>query len=176
MSDKRRRAREHKRRQQARRLAELNRTARTCQRRAGRSVCGGVLRHETDGHGAVVTTCPRCVRRERGICQECPRPVYGAVRKALRCAVHHRQHRTRICAAYHARHRAQHARVERDRVRRLSEEARRRRNELKKAWRLLRRDRARRQKWRANESPAARARRLAWHRQHRAAQAKGGGR
>lgn len=48
--------------------------------------CAGLLEHEMRPGGAVVTRCPRCDRRRAGLCRDCPRPVYGTVGKAMRCA------------------------------------------------------------------------------------------
>jgi hypothetical protein len=133
-----------------------------CQRRAGPGICNTLFEITIEG-GRTVSRCPACRRRERGICRDCPLPVYGAVGRALRCAT---------CAA---RAQREHIRAsgERHREKRLAasrryyqenEEIRRRRNEYKKAYRKANPDKVRAQKRR--EALAQGEHRLAWHRRH----------
>lgn len=49
--------------------------------------CGGSVSFSTDSLGRLVEHCPRCARRRAGLCADCPRPVDGAIGKALRCAI-----------------------------------------------------------------------------------------
>lgn len=48
-------------------------------------LCLGRVVEEVDRLGRVRYTCTRCARRRAGICQECPRPVYGKRGWALYC-------------------------------------------------------------------------------------------
>lgn len=55
--------------------------------------------------GFVKLSCPRCARREAGICRDCPGPVSGTVRKAWYCAKC-RERRIRLAnKLYRDRHR-----------------------------------------------------------------------
>ena len=47
--------------------------------------CRGRLAEYTDRLGRVTFVCEQCERRTRGICQLCPRPVYGTVGMAFYC-------------------------------------------------------------------------------------------
>lgn len=58
----------------------------TCPFRHGQGECGALLEHHLDELGRAIVVCPACERRKRGICRDCPRPVYGRVRSATRCA------------------------------------------------------------------------------------------
>lgn len=78
--------RESKRRQRARQLQRLQ-GGRVCRVALGPyAVCLGPLVEEVDRIGRVVVRCPRCERRRSGVCQTCPRRVYGKVGWALYCA------------------------------------------------------------------------------------------
>lgn len=48
-------------------------------------LCLGRVLEEVDRLGRVRYTCTRCTRRRAGICQECPRRVYGTRGQALYC-------------------------------------------------------------------------------------------
>lgn len=79
--------RELKRRQRRRKLQEVNRASTVCQYKLGAEhTCGAVLRDVIDRLGRHHVVCDACTRREAGICRDCPRPVSGAVGRALRCA------------------------------------------------------------------------------------------
>lgn len=93
-------------RDRARRLVAANLHTKTCQRRAGRQVCGGTLRDLVDGLGRVVRSCERCARRKAGLCRDCPRPVEGRIGDALRCTRCKTAHNKRYNTA-HARHRGE---------------------------------------------------------------------
>lgn len=93
------------RRKAARRLTEINRGRGRCALRIGRYVvCGGRLETVVYRDGSTRTSCPRCERRLRGICQDCPRPVEGQPRKALRCHDCKRRARRDAMTRYVARH------------------------------------------------------------------------
>jgi hypothetical protein len=47
--------------------------------------CGGIITSHVVEFGRVVHSCARCERKARGICRDCPNPVYGRVGWALRC-------------------------------------------------------------------------------------------
>lgn len=98
----------------------------TCPRKFGRNAtCGAVLEFITvDGH--LVERCWACARMARGICRDCPRPVYGAVGKARRCAAHHH-------LAYNHR----------EKLRMRQPETRRRNLDNMRAWRNANPDRVR---------------------------------
>lgn len=113
--------------------------------------CGGLLEHDVQPGGAVVTRCPRCERRLAGLCRDCPRPVYGAIGRAIRCAE---------CAA-----------AARATSRRRSEEdpeIRKRKNaQWRKRWRTDRafreRRKARRKEWEAAHPEARKRHRRRYH-------------
>lgn len=68
-----------------RRISARNRTSEWCQRRHGRmGVCGGRLSWATVD-GRAVQSCDLCERFKAGICRDCPRPVEGMKRRAVRC-------------------------------------------------------------------------------------------
>lgn len=133
---------------------------------------------DTDGHGRLeehVEPCATCTappkrrawtgrvnveRRRAAICQLCDAPVTGKPKVALYCDDHRRQaraqaqekHRAKVgnkhSRAYYARHRDKV--IERERARYQNDpEVRRRRNEYKRQWRKLNRDKVRAQKRRA---------------------------
>lgn len=86
--DRKRYARLYARRQRAAKLDAERRERDTCPRRMGPGVCGGKLDWKRAGDRSWKRSCPRCERREAGICQDCDRPVEGTILKALRCAEH----------------------------------------------------------------------------------------
>lgn len=94
-----------KRKQAARRYAALRQHAPRCPWRQGRNVCGGLLEITVDRNGRTVTRCPRCVRRERGLCQGCPRPVESGHRLSLWCAECKYRRKLEIQRRYYHRHR-----------------------------------------------------------------------
>lgn len=75
-----------------RRRARLNAAARRGQQRCpytlGRLVCNARLELVVLRDGYTELHCPRCARREAGLCEECPSPVHGMPRKAIRCEAH----------------------------------------------------------------------------------------
>lgn len=78
---------ELKREARKRELARRNATASVCQFRMGQgAVCGGRLEDHVDRLGRLFTVCRMCIRREAGICRDCPRPVSGKRLFATRCA------------------------------------------------------------------------------------------
>lgn len=85
--------RELKRRQRRRQLLEANRASTVCQYKlGGQHTCGAVLVDLINRLGQHIVFCEACARREAGICRDCPRPVHGAVGRALRCAVCRTRH------------------------------------------------------------------------------------
>lgn len=143
-------SREHQRRKRA--AAKLAREVgrATCGYRLGRYVCGAALRAVVTDRmlGRVEMVCDACRRREHGICQDCPCPVYGTIGRALRCAEHARaaaRDSSRASAERHIVKRRASAR----RYYRKDKARRERRNEYKRAWRKLNREKVRLQKRRA---------------------------
>jgi hypothetical protein len=76
-------SREYARHARAKLLEEKLKTATRCPKRQGKFECGGPLRIDTNGNGMTVVTCEWCERQKRGICRDCPKPVYG--KRARRC-------------------------------------------------------------------------------------------
>ena len=75
-----------KRRMRARELQRLQ-GGRVCRLAVGpTAVCMGPLTEEVDRLGRVSVRCHRCERRRAGICQLCPRRVYGKIGWTLYCA------------------------------------------------------------------------------------------
>lgn len=67
--------------------------------------------------GVTVPFCPTCDRKARGVCIDChTAPVYGTVRKALRCAVCAKLAVHAFHAKYRKSHRAKMRRKERERA------------------------------------------------------------
>lgn len=151
------------------RLAAANRVARVCQRRQGPGMCGGALEDRVNrAIGTVDRVCPRCERRKSGVCQNCPRPVYGRVGTALRCAAHATARRS-VCGRAWATKHPELAR-ERARQRYQADPARReRRNAYKRLWRRTHRDQVAKGKRAAGiRHNRAREKMLAWHRRYNA--------
>lgn len=83
-------ARMAKRRQAKRRYAAERQYAVRCPWRMGRHyVCGGRLETIVLPGGTTASHCPKCARRQAGLCQHCNRPVKGRSQKSLYCPVHH---------------------------------------------------------------------------------------
>jgi len=75
-----------KRHQAARKLEKANAGQVKCARLYGRSKCGTRLEVRVDRSiGRTYTVCPRCERRDRGICGKCPRKISGCPRRAVYC-------------------------------------------------------------------------------------------
>ncbi|HET8772050.1 MAG TPA: hypothetical protein VFM71_13785 [Gemmatimonadaceae bacterium] len=160
-------ARRHAAKCRAAKLAAANQHARTCTHREGpHGRCGGLLEDRVV-NGRVVRSCPRCARRKAGICRDCPRPVYGQVGKALRCAAC----KARSVAMQTKKSEAAHRAEKRARARELwlamPAEERERRAILKRAWRKAHPDKVKAQKRREalRQSPHARA----YHQRYREA-------
>lgn len=145
LEGKRRYAREWARRKRARALDEQRRASRTCPRRMGPGVCGGELRWVRDPSRQWKWGCPRCERREAGICQDCDQPVEGRKRSALRCAKHKAERRNFYTTTYRERH----PNKWRAYSRRYARAHRQAMREYKRCWRKLNREKVRAQKRRA---------------------------
>lgn len=126
------------RRKRAQKLDRQRATSATCPFKQGRwGVCGAKLEIGVDRFGRSVSSCPKCARRVRGICQDCPRPVAGRVGSSLRCAECKRRslrgftakYRKRDPERYEAKWRAQLAARHADPAKRVHDLA------VKKAWR-----------------------------------------
>lgn len=48
-------------------------------------MCRGILSERIDRLGRITFVCDQCARRKRGVCRDCPRPVYGKVGTAFYC-------------------------------------------------------------------------------------------
>lgn len=129
-----------------RELAARNRTAVACQRRQGSGLCGGKLETTTDHIGRSVTQCARCERRKHGICQDCPKPVYGQRGKAIRCSTCARAAAQRQVRASEARHRDEYNAKWRVEYAQMPADEKARRNALKAAWRKANPEKVRAQK------------------------------
>lgn len=162
-------ARRYAARRRAAALERANARSRTCQRRQGPGVCGGLLEDRVDrARGTVVRECPRCARRLAGLCRDCPRPVEGTRGRAIRCA----SCKARAQQAAHERFVARHADRLREKARAAYQDpaVRARRNTYKRLYRQARREQVRREKRRAAlRHNAARERMLAYHRKYNAA-------
>lgn len=134
------------RHRQAQKLAAARRGQQKCPYRQGRSVCGGRLELLVLRDGFTELHCPRCARRLAGICQDCPSPVEGQVRKALRCAKHKRALAVAIGERYRRANRAEVNRKAREYQRRIAEQAR----EYKRLWRKANPEKVAAHKRRAN--------------------------
>lgn len=134
-------SREHARRRRARDLEARNRNAgRICQKRFGPGRCGGVLEAVTVD-GTMVMQCPLCERARQRICRDCPRPVHGNGRLALRCAEHREVARQTQIRASQERHRTK--RNAESRARAQQPDVQRRNAEYKKAYRKAHPDKVR---------------------------------
>ncbi len=147
-----------------------------CPRRHGPGKCGGTLEHLVRRDGTIYSVCPRCERRKRGICADCPAPVEGRIESAIRCRACKRKAR----AMYTARHRQRDPEGYRRKSQRLV--ARRRADPerhahdlaVKKAWRARNvvRIKLQKRKWRLNPNRpngySTREKYEAYHRAYRA--------
>lgn len=157
--------REYAARRRTRRLDAKRMSARTCPKRYGRwGVCGGVLRSDVV-EGRVVVTCDACDRFDRGICRECPRPVYGTARKARRCEAHAALAQLTSQRKHDANHKAK-RRLSSRRNYQQNDARRVQKNEYKKAWRKANPEKVKAQKRREalRQSP----RTLEYHKAYRA--------
>ena len=132
--DRRAYSREYAARRRAERLAEARSGATTCPRRNGPGRCGGLLETIVLAGGATGVRCPRCDRRERGLCVDCARPVQGQKGKALRCVECKALARQGYCRRYAVRNRER-LRARGRRAYQQNEAERQRRNDYKKRWR-----------------------------------------
>lgn len=172
--ERRRYDREYARRKRERTLDVARRGHNLCPRRAGPGTCGGVLEHDVLRDGTIVTTCPRCDRRNRGICADCPARVEGRIRSAMRCRNCKRKARCRYSARYRDRDPVAYARKWRRQVAARRKDPVRHQHDLavKKAWRVRNVVRIKRQrgKW-GHDRPSgysSRAKWLAYHAAYRA--------
>ena len=167
-ADRRTYAREYARKRRARAFAERLRGAVTCPRKEGKhGVCGGRLETIVGEFGRTVVSCPRCIRRERGICRDCTAPVVGAVGKALRCA------QCKHAALLRARRKSleEHREETNARARELAQrpDVRARRLEYKRAYRKANPEKVRAWKYREAVSEGrSRTRHLRYHRRYNA--------
>lgn len=105
-------------------------------------ICRGILREETDGLGRLVVRCPQCERRLAGLCRDCPRPVYGTIGKATRCAPCAARAKREAIRRYENSHREK--KLARARKRYRTDAAlRAHRAELARAWRAKNPDKVR---------------------------------
>jgi hypothetical protein len=166
-SDAHRRAdqRRYEQRKRDRAWLAAARGRRTCPFKQGLyGVCRGVL-EEITIDGRLVIHCPRCERRRRGLCQDCPRPVTGRVGSARRCASCRTRFRQRSIRAYQECNREKRNARNRDRYF-ANAEARERKLAYKRAWRKAHPDKVRAQKRRA--ALRQRAKHLEYHRKYNA--------
>lgn len=95
--------------------------------------CRGRLSFSLDRLGRTIATCEQCERRRRGICRDCPRPVYGTVGKALRCKEHKAAAKQAQTRAHDQRNREKRRAAERARWRR-DDALRERKRERRREW------------------------------------------
>lgn len=159
-------AREYARRRRHERWTERALGSRVCPHRHGPGRCGTLLVERTDGDGRLIVECPRCERRRRGICRDCPRPVEGRVGSAVRCRECKRAARQAQIEAHRQRHRDEINRRARQRLRTMADERRRDRLAYKKAYREAHPERVR--AWKRREALKQHARHLEYHRRYNA--------
>lgn len=140
--DRRTYQREYARRRRAAKLDIERRESETCSRRMGPGTCGGVLRWVRNLARDWVRNCPRCERREAGLCQDCDAPVEGTRLKALRCATHKRERMNEHGRAFVKRH---YIKV-RAKWRRYHKRVAVKKAKYKRLWRKANRDKVRAQK------------------------------
>lgn len=128
--------------------------------------CGGWLEFTVGRLGQTISSCPRCERRRRGICRDCPRPVEGAIGKSLRCATCKLEADRANMRRYERANREERLRRARERLAQHPEQ-RERHNRKRAAWRKAHPDRVRLQKRREalRQSP----KRLAYYTRYNAA-------
>ena len=160
----------HRRRaaaQRAARLARLNETATHCRQRHGPGVCGGQLEDRRDAMtGRIYRWCPRCDRRRRGVCQDCPRPVAGRIGYAMRCVEHKELARRESIRRSDDRHREEYNARARARASAMTPAEKEKHLAYKRAWRRLHPDKVKEQKRR--EALRQGKKRLDWHRRYNA--------
>lgn len=172
--DKRTYARGWARRRRDRELLAKRARACRCPYRSGTYECHGLLTYTVDQMGKAHAHCPRCARREAGICQDCPLPVEGRVRSALRCRackrragleanrryrLRHLEERRAVDAAHQRRYRAANPEKGRARAREYRRVHRAERYAYTKRWRAANPDkmRAMRKRWARNRKERLRA-------------------
>lgn len=147
-----------------------------CPRRAGPGKCGGVLEHIVRRDGTVYTVCPKCDRRNRGICADCPAPVEGRIGSAMRCRACKRKARAMYVERYRQRDPELYRRKwkRQTAARRADPERRAHDLAVKKAWRERNvvRIKLQKRKWRLNPNRpngySSREKYEAYHRAYRA--------
>jgi hypothetical protein len=135
VTDQRTYQREYARKRRAAKLAAVNASATTCQRRQGRGRCGARLEEVMAPLGRVRVVCPACARRLAGVCRDCPRPVDGARGRAIRCAACRERAQQIANQRSEAGRREIKNRKARQRFRQDAE-ARARKNAASRAWRM----------------------------------------
>lgn len=158
-AERRRYARLYARKQRARVLARVRsqQVNGKCPRKSGRYPCGGQLVPSVSRAGLLEYTCHRCDRREAGLCQDCPRPVEGRVRSALRCHACKR----RVLNASTARYVARNLKLVRTKAREFARRNRVAGMAYKKLWRAANPEKVKAQKRR--EALRQNPKTLAWH-------------
>lgn len=162
---KRRQSREWRRRKKAAELAATNATATHCQRKQGPGKCGARLEHRIV-QGRVVTTCPGCARRQRGICRLCPAKVAGTVGYALYCEPCKRDATKESARRHYRRNRTEILRRDKKWRDALPDDVKASRLMQKKMWRRANPERVAASK--ARERERRREKILAYHRERRA--------
>lgn len=155
-----------RRRESARRFAaERSRRAR-CPFRIGSYLCNALLEISVDRQGRTVSHCPVCARREAGICQDCPFPVVGQVRKALRCQDCRRLHKRGLKRAFYAEHAEELRPAERDRRRAYRAAHPGYEADVARRWRQRHPDRAKavRERWISKNPKRIKVLRRRWYR------------
>jgi hypothetical protein len=166
MQNRRMYARLWARRKRARTLEDARMGHVRCPRKPGRfGECRGVLQNVVRHDGWMETICPLCERREQGVCRDCPLPVDGQPRKAIRCAGCKRQVAREATCRYVERNR----RLVNRKAREYGRLKRRERAEYKRLWRKAYPDKVRAQKRRAALRRSKRV--LDYHKQYRATHA-----
>lgn len=161
---KRRYQREYARRRRREHWTSAARASRVCPHRHGPGRCGALLVERTDGNGSLVIECPRCTRRLRGICRDCPRPVEGRIGSAVRCRECKEVARRAQVRASQERNRDAINRRARKRLREQAPEKRQEREAYKKAYRQAHPERVR--AWKRREALKQHARHLEYHRRY----------
>lgn len=154
-------------RRRAERDARANATATRCQHSCGGGKCDGLLEDRHDSIlGRITRWCPRCDRRLRGVCRDCPRPVEGRIGSALRCAEHKAAARRAQIRLSERRHHDERRAADRRRYKQLDPEVRALKLAYKRAWRKLNPDKVRAQKRRFSLRQSRKH--LDWHRRYNA--------
>jgi hypothetical protein len=106
----------YRRKSQRRYAAERQYAVRCPWRMGPHYVCMGRLETIVLPGGTTASHCPKCARREAGLCQHCNRPVRGRTRKSLYCPEHYYLEKLkarRLWGAEHMREIVAKARVKR---------------------------------------------------------------